>query len=394
MRSRFAAPPRGLVLACAATLVVATACQAEQRPTPGSVKTIGSPAAGGSVSASGSVSGVLPPAPVASPGAAASPGASPAAAAPSKPDGIYTPVTNREAYQAIALDYQEIAALNNRVNEGQPLPSAEILAIYDNGKHAAASRALGAFARAEARAAEFPDAAAFYGAPTFLDTPVRDAINGTGSAASYTPAQRRQAIQKGSQRIMAYWTMRYMQQARANLNPGLVDEAWAIYMGPDVDGKYPHSLSALALSREGNFSRPNSLDVPLRQAMSRAQQAAAAKDQAAYEAAEKDTYARLNAVFYLGATRYMNESLKTAQGGNAANAAVQQIEGLAFYQTIQPAVARADAAADRTIVAYLTAQPAALTAQGRDEALAAINRAATALLLTPADLVTPATFAS
>ena len=193
---------------------------------------------------------------------------------------------------------------------------------------------------------------------------------------------------------MAYWTMRYMAQARGTLNPGLVDEAWAIYMGPEVDGKYSYALSALALSREGNFNRSGAVDVPLRQAMSRAQQAAANKDQAGYEAAEKDTYSRLHTIFYLGTTRYMNESLKSAQGGNADSAAVQLIEGLAFYQTLQPAVAKADAAADKTIVAYLTSPPSALTAQRRDEALAAINRAVDALLLKTADLVTPATFAS
>jgi hypothetical protein len=57
------------------------------------------------------ISGCQPAAPpqsAASPAAAssaASPAASPALP-PSKPDGIYTPTTNREIYQAISADYQ------------------------------------------------------------------------------------------------------------------------------------------------------------------------------------------------------------------------------------------------------------------------------------------------
>jgi hypothetical protein len=36
-----------------------------------------------------------------------------------------------------------------------------------------------------------------YGSPTCLDDPVIEAILGIGSADGYSPAQRRQAIQKG-----------------------------------------------------------------------------------------------------------------------------------------------------------------------------------------------------
>lgn len=383
------------------------ACQAEQRPTAGSVKTVGSPVTQSVSGVTGSVSGVAPatkpaapaspsPAVQASPAAKVSPGASPSPAAPpSKPDGIYTPVTNREIYQKISTDYQAIAALTNQVNEGKPLPSAEILKIYEEAQIArigTQSRPLRGFAREPARAQEFPEAAAFYGSPTFLDEPVIDAINGTGSAAAYSPAQRRQAIQKGILRIIYHWSNRYLIRARDNLNPGLVDEAWAIYLGEEKDGKYPNSLAAVAVSREGNFNRPGSLDVPLRQALSRAQKAAADKDAAAYAAAEREVNSRFNAIFYVATARYLNESLKSTQGGNPTNAGVAQIEGLSFYQSIQPTVAQADPAADKTIVAYFTAQPASLTVQMRDDALAALNKAFDALLLKPDDRVTPATF--
>ena len=43
----------------------------------------------------------------------------------------------------------------------------------------------------------FRSRAGVHGSPTFLDDPVFEAIQGTGSAASYTPGQRRQAIQQG-----------------------------------------------------------------------------------------------------------------------------------------------------------------------------------------------------
>lgn len=376
------------------TLIAVSGCQPEQRPVAGSVRTIGTPSSG---SVSGSVSAPAPkPAVGVSP---AVPSAElPAASAtlpPSKPDGIYTPTTNREIYQAISSDYQAIVALTNQVNEGKPLPSAEILKIYEEASEArsgTSARLLGGFARDPARAQEFPDAAQFYDSPAFLDDPVVAAINGTGAAAQYSPAQRRQAIQKGVARIVYYWSRRYVEGAAANLNPGWVDEAWAVYMGKEVDGTYPNSISGIAVSRETNFNRPGSIDVPLRQALSRAQQAAANKDAAAYTAAANDVYSRFHTIFYLSTARYLNESLKSVQGGNPANASVQQMEGWSYYQSIQPAVAKADAAADQTIVAYFTAAPAALTVPLRDEALAALNRAASALRLTPADLVTPAGF--
>ena len=375
-------------------LVAVSGCQPEQRPVAGSVRTIGTPASGSvSASASGSVSASVS-APAAKPAVAASPAASPAAL-PSKPDGIYTPTTNREIYQAISADYQAIVALTNQVNEGKPLPSADILKIYEEAQHArigTTARPLAGFARDPARATEFPDAAQFYGSPTFLDDPVVAAINGTGPAAQYSPPQRRQVIQKGVARIVYYWSRRYVEGAAANLNPGWVDEGWAIYMGQEVDGKYPNSISGIAVSRETNFNRPGTIDVPLRQALIRAQQAANAKDAAGYTAAANDVYGRYHAIFYLSTARYLNEALKSAQGGTPANASVQQMEGWAYYQSIQPAVAQADGAADKAIVAYFSAAPATLTVALRDEALAGLNRTATALRLTPADLVTPATF--
>jgi len=386
---------RGLsLLAMAAIASIAiSACGGEDRP---DVDVIGD-GSSGSASGSGSVS-------VSASGAPSSPsagstgggltiptGLAAQTSGPTKSDGIFTPTTNREIYQKISTDYQEIVKLTNQVNDGKPLPAAEILLLYEAGMHTrigTASRSLRGFAREAARVEEFPDAVAFYTTATFLDTEVNDAIAKARTAADYTDGQRRQAIQKGIQRIIYHWSRRYIQQAATSLNPGLVDEAWAIYVGEEVDGKYPNSLAATAQGREANFNRPGTLDTALREAMSRAQKAAADKNQAAYDAAANDIYSRFHAIFYLGAVRYLNEALKSAQSGNMEAAGVQMVEGYSFYLSIQPQVAKADAAADKAMVDFYKSQPASLTAASRDAALAAINRTANALLLKPADLVT------
>ena len=120
--------------------------------------------------------------------------------------------------------------------------------------------------------------------------------------------------------------------------------------------------------------------------MERARQAADAGDRAAFDAAARDVYSRFNAMFYLATVRYVGISLDDVQQGN--DPGTHQVEALAFYQSIQPDVAKADPAADETIVAYLGAEPDQITPSSRDEALAALNRAASALLLTQDDLVT------
>jgi hypothetical protein len=370
------------------TAALLAACSGEDRPR---VDVIG-----GSDSASVSVSASGPGpdtagSPRGSAGLSIPAGLSPETSGPSRSDGIYTPTTNREAYQKISSDYQEIVALTNQVNEGKPLPAPEILLLYEAGMHTrigTSSRSLRLFAREADRAREFPEEAAFYGTPTFLDTEINDAITGARTAANYTPAQRRQAIQKGVLRILYYWTKRYLLSARESLNPGLVDEAWAIYVGEEKDGVYPNSLAGVAQSREQNFNRPGALDAPLRRAMSRAQKAAAEKDQAMFDAAASEVYSRFNAIFYLSTVRYLNESLRNAESGSAESTGVSQIEGLSYYLSIQPQVAKADATADAAIVAYFKAPPSALTAATRDATLAALNRTSEALLLKQADLVT------
>lgn len=308
---------------------------------------------------------------------------------PTKSDGYFTPTTNREIYQKISSDYQEIAALTNLVNDGQPLPAAEILLMYEAGIHTRLgpqSRTLRSFAINPRRASDFPVAAGFYGSASFLETPVNNAIRKRGEAAEYTDAQRRQAIQKGVLRILYHWAKFYMIIGGEQMRSGLIDEAWAVYVGEEVDGEYPNSLAGLARSREGNFGREGTIDIPLRQAMERARQAADAGDKDAFNAAAHDVYSRFNAIFYLATVRYIGIAQQDVQEGS--DPGTHQVEALAFYQSIQPEVAKANPASDETIVAYLTAGADQITPELRDGALAALNETASALLLSEDDLVT------
>ena len=296
---------------------------------------------------------------------------------PSKSDGYFNPTTNREIYQKISTDYQEILKLTNVVNQGMPLPAAEIWLLYEAGYHTRLgpqSRTLRSFAAGSTPARFFPDAAEFYGSGTFLDSPIQNAVRMRGEAESYTDAQRRQAIGKGLLRVLYHWAKFYMIIGGERMRSGLVDEAWAVYVGEEVDGAYPNSLAAVAQAREGNFGRQGTIDVPLRQAMERARQAADGGDEAVFEAAARDVYSRFNAIFYLSTVRYIGRVMDDAEAGNHDALGTHQVEALAFYQSIQPEVAKADPAADKTIMAYLESAPVGITTASRDAALASPQR--------------------
>jgi hypothetical protein len=322
-------------------------------------------------------------------------GLAPATSGLTKSDGVYKPNTNREIYQKISTDYQEIVALTNQVNEGKALPAAEILLLYEAGKHTRIglqSRSLRVWAREAERSEDFPEAVAFYKNPTFLDEPLMDAVAGARTAKDYTAAQRRQAIQRGVERIVYHWSRHYIQRGTAEMNAGFIDEAWAIYVGEEKGGKYPNSVAATAQSMETRFKRSGSVDEPLRRGMSQLQKAAAEKNATACASAASEIYSRFHAIFYLGTAYNLNEAWKAAQAGNLENAKTAIADGFALYRSIQPQVAKADPEADKTIVAYYQSDPSRLSAALRDSALAALNRTASALLLKQSDLVTAANF--
>jgi hypothetical protein len=309
---------------------------------------------------------------------------------PTKSDGYYTPTTNREIYQKISTDYQEIAKLTNVIREGKPFPAAEIWLLYEAGSHTRLgpqSRTLRSFAAGSTPSTYYPDSAEYYGSDTFLDDPIENVVRGRGEAADYSDAQRRQAINKGMLRILYHWAKFYMIIGQERSSSRLIDEAWAVYVGEEVNGAYPNSLAALAQAREGNFGRQGTIDIPLREAMDRARQAADDGDAAALETATNEVYSRFNAMFYLATVRYIGRVADDAAAGDRDALGTHQVEALAFYQSIQPDVAKADPSADATIMSYLTAEGSQVNLAYRDAALAALNGTASALMLTGADLV-------
>ena len=308
---------------------------------------------------------------------------------PTKADGYYYPTTNREHYQKIPSDYQEITKLTNVIKEGEPLPAANIFLLYEVGMHTrigVRSKTLGSFARDPERAKEYTHAFEFYESESFLDSPINNAIRLRGEAEDYCDGQRRQAINKCILRILYHWSKPYVIGGCAALDSGDVDEGWAIYVGLDVDGDYPNSLSAPARSREANFGREGTTDIPLRQAFEQGRQAAENGDATTCDAAVQKVFSRFNAMFYLATVRYMGVVCDDVESGK--DPGTHQVEALSFYRSIQPEVAKANAASNETIVAYLEADPDDITAASRDEAFAALNRTALGLLLTQADLVT------
>ena len=177
---------------------------------------------------------------------------------PSASDGYYTATTNREIYQKISTDYQEILKLTDLIKEGKALPAAEIWLLYEAGSHTRLgpqSRTLRNFALSGSPKSSFPESAEFYGSDTFLDTPIQNAVRGRGEAEDYTDAQKRQAIGKGALRVLYHWAKHYMVIGQDRMSSRLIDEAWAVYVGEEVNGDYPNSLSGVARSREGNFGR-------------------------------------------------------------------------------------------------------------------------------------------
>ena len=226
----------------AASWLLAAGCQPEQRP--GSVRN----------ASEAHLREAFPPAsrvfsgPV--PGAFATPTSVVALrllSGPTPGDGVYTPVSNVDGYQYFAVDFQDISALTNAVNEGIPLPSSHILASTSAARTSGRLRASPRASRFRARRGSrqgIPRRGGVLRQGTFLDAPVVQAIAGVGSAAGYSPSSAPEAIQKGVQRILYYHVLQELSAALPKIEAGNVepvagaphnvDEAWAIYMGlPD-----------------------------------------------------------------------------------------------------------------------------------------------------------------
>ncbi|MCY4557034.1 MAG: hypothetical protein OXF79_11765 [Chloroflexi bacterium] len=193
------------------------------------------------------------------------------------PGGYCHPPKNREIYEKISTDYQEIAKLTNVIRDGQPFLAVKIWLLCEAGSHVrlcGPSRTLRAFTAGPTVGTYFPDSAKIFGSATFLDYPIENVILGRREAENYTDAQKRQAVNKGMLRILYHCLKFYMIIGQDRISSRLIDEARAVYVCEVVDRAYPNSLAAVAQAREGNFGRQGTVDIPLREAMYQARQPA------------------------------------------------------------------------------------------------------------------------
>jgi hypothetical protein len=315
----------------------------------------------------------------------------------------YTPVSNVDVYFAIALDLRDIRAVMASASQNQPVDWAQATAIYEDGKNQTRAdgsvRSLASIPNEEVQA-QFPNGAATYGRPNFIDAMIRDGLNGTGRGANTSDNARRQIVDKGIQMLMYGKALQELEAARTRIEEGnldnasgaphAVDEAWAaIAGGPDENDSLSHGLLQTATGRESDFTLVAQLRIPLETAFMNALAAAQAGDLAAFDQAHDEVRGYLNAIFYLGTLRYAQllqaDTTETLRQGLLA-------EGWSFYQTIRAAVAAASPSADQTVEGAFSREateafPASLT----NEVYAALNQPAVLQALGIVPAVTIAT---
>ncbi len=329
-----------------AVALLAGACSGdgEDRPKVDVISGNGTPAAGktgsGSVSASG-------------------PGPSGGAATTPATGKRYATVGNVDVYFQMALDRRDILAAL-QPGEGKPADWAKAKEIYEKGKNQVRSdgtlRPLASIPNDSVQAA-FPNGAAVYGRPDFINALVRDGLDGTGRAQGLPDDARRQIVDKGIQMLMYGKSLQELASARTRVEqknldnntgaPHAVDEAWAAIAGsPDNNGNRVYGLLQTARGREGNFKLEGKVADPLEAAFVAALASAQKGDLAAFDKAHGEIKGLMNTVFYLASLRYV----KSLEGATTQAQRQEQLaEGWTFFQTIRPLVAQASASAAKTV---------------------------------------------
>lgn len=331
----------GVVLA-----ITLTACTGEGRPNVDVIEGEGN----GTGSASVSVSGPA------------------GAPAPAAGGAGYSVVSNVDVYFAMALDLRDIRAVMAPATQGNPVDWAAAKAIYENGKNQlradGTARSLASIPN-DAVHAIFPNGAAVYGRPDFINAIVRDGLDGTGRGQGASDNARRQMVEKGIQMLMYGKALQEMGAAKTRVGEGktdnstgaphAVDEAWGAVAGaPDNNLNRPHGLLQTAAGREANFKVEGKLRDPLVKALVDALAAAQKGDVAAYDKAHAEVKGYLNSIFYLGALRYVKQLEGDA---TAADRETHLAEGWTFWQTVRAAVAQASPGAAETVESAYTRSP-------------------------------------
>lgn len=336
-----------------ASALLLSACEGENRP---QVEVIGG---GGSVS----VSDIGP---------------EPGFSNPNLGGNEYAVASNVDSYFAMGADLRDVRAALAK----SPADWSTAMSIFENGKNQTTSNGVRSLASIhnDAVNAVFPNSAAVYGRPDFINGMIRDGLAGTGRAAGLSDEARRRIVDNGIQMLLYGKAMSELNAAKTRLEGGQtgaivnVDETWAILAGPAEGPLYPHALLHTADEREIEFRLQNMLIVPIRSTMIIAQQAASKGELLPFSQAYPEIVGPVNGIFYLS-------TLKAAQNAErAADANARSIalaDGWSYWQTIRAAVAGASPSAAQTVEAAFTRNPAEPFTEAQETAVyAALNEPA------------------
>eukprot|EP00877_Chromochloris_zofingiensis_P011319 jgi/Chrzof1/6440/Cz18g11010.t1 len=255
-------------------------------------------------------------------------------------------------YLKLSEDICEIKA----ALEASPPDYAGAQAIYKNGKNSlrkdGSVRTLRGIARGGYAGEPYWDLyVKYFKSPTFLDDFIMAGFNGTAPYKS--DAQRKQTIGKGIESNLQFtYVLHELDEAtekvedkridKADGAPSNIDETWAIYVGETP----ACSLWGVSNKRGKDFGTMADCE------KSRVNAAMLTTHQNGYKAAVagnlKDMQATRSRAEQLMVTTYVQATLKYAKEVTsklAANSSAEgaQAEGYAFFRTIEPLVARANA---------------------------------------------------
>ena len=358
---------------CVALLSFAVACSDDDgEDRPGTVSVIG---ASGSGSASGS--------------------ASASHAHDHAAIGGYKPASDVVSHSLVVVDVAEINALLG----ADKIDFAAVKALYEDGKNSVKSsgiRTIAGFARSERSERIWDDYTAYYNDPTWLDTYVTHAIDGTGPFEGEADGVRKQGIQKGIQnQIMIAWALHEVVAAEEKVAAGNIDvnkgaphnwdEWWAFYHG-DNDAAPKGSPFATADKRGGNFGTGSAVNDALLKATNEGLEASKSGDASALAAAADEILRQVTITYVQATIRYGSKMQADLEAGDDAKARIHQAEGWAFFRVIEPLVAKANAssAKDLNAIYNLENQPSKSAAK----VLSAIEAAYSGLNITKAEVGT------
>jgi len=271
--------------------------------------------------------------------------------------GGYAPASDVATHALVVLDVQEI----NELLGAETIDFSAVKAIYEDGKNSVKSsgsvRTIAGYARnADRSEAIWDDYVAHYGDPTWLDSYVSAALDGTGAFEGESDGVRKQGVQKGIQnQIMISWSIHELVAAMAKASDGNFDaakgaphnwdEAWAFYHG-DAPSSGPFGT---ANKRGGNFGTGTSVNDTILAEMIVGRDALVAGDAETAQAAADEIIRQIHITYVQASIRYASKMGSDLAGGDTDKARVHQAEGLSFYMVIEPMVAAADASAAATI---------------------------------------------